>query len=249
MSKRDKGLALSGKIALVTGAARGMGAAHCAALAAAGASVVVCDVSDAEGAAIAKKIGGIYLHLDVTSESDWIGAVATAEKELGPIDILINNAGVVGLGRVDTTELDVWNRIIGINLTGTFLGIRHCVESMKKTDSGVIVNISSTAGLVGYCDMSAYVASKWGVRGLTKSAALDLGRFNIRVVSIHPGIIETDMAADLSISFKRQAIPRIGQSEEVAKLMLYLVSEASYSTGSEFVVDGGQTLGQVYDLS
>ena len=120
---------------------------------------------------------------------------------------------------------------------------------MKKTDSGVIVNISSTAGLVGYCDMSAYVASKWGVRGLTKSAALDLGRFNIRVVSIHPGIIETEMAADLSISFKRQAIPRIGQSEEVAQLMLYLVSEASYSTGSEFVVDGGQTLGQVYDLT
>jgi 3alpha(or 20beta)-hydroxysteroid dehydrogenase len=120
---------------------------------------------------------------------------------------------------------------------------------MKKAGSAVIVNISSTAGLVGYCDMSAYVASKWGVRGLTKAAALDLGRFNIRVVSIHPGIIETDMAADLSISFKRQAIPRIGQSEEVAKLMIYLVSEASYSTGSEFVVDGGQTLGQVYDLS
>jgi len=120
---------------------------------------------------------------------------------------------------------------------------------MKKAGSGVIVNISSTAGLVGYCDMSAYVASKWGVRGLTKSAALDLGRFNIRVVSIHPGIIETDMAADLAISFKRQAIPRIGQSEEVAKLMLYLVSDASYSTGAEFVVDGGQTLGQVYDLT
>jgi 3alpha(or 20beta)-hydroxysteroid dehydrogenase len=162
---------------------------------------------------------------------------------------LINNAGVVGLGRVDTTELDEWNRIIGINLTGTFLGIRHCADSMKKAGSGVIVNISSTAGLVGYCDMSAYVASKWGVRGLTKSAALDLGRFNIRVVSIHPGIIETDMSSELAISFKRQAIPRIGQSDEVAKLMLYLVSEATYSTGSEFVVDGGQTLGQIYDLN
>lgn len=240
---------LDGKIALVTGGAKGMGASHCAALAAEGASVVVCDVLDEQGTAVAKEIGGIYLHLDVTSASDWISAVTTTQKELGPIDILINNAGVVGLGRVDTTELDEWNRIIGINLTGTFLGIRYCAESMKKAGSGVIVNISSTAGLVGYCDMSAYVASKWGVRGLTKSAALDLGRFNIRVVSIHPGIIETDMASGLAVSFKRQAVPRIGQSGEVAKLMLYLVSDATYSTGSEFVVDGGQTLGQVYDLS
>ena len=240
---------LAGKVALVTGGAKGMGASHCAALAAEGASVVVCDVLDEQGTAVAKEVGGIYLHLDVTSESDWISAVAATQKAFGPIDILINNAGVVGLGRVDTTELDEWNRIIGINLTGTFLGIRYCSESMKKVGSGVIVNISSTAGLVGYCDMSAYVASKWGVRGLTKSAALDLGRFNIRVVSIHPGIIETDMASGLAISFKRQAIPRIGQSEEVAKLMLDLVSEATYSTGSEFVVDGGQTLGQVYDLT
>ena len=240
---------LDGKVALVTGGAKGMGATHCAALAAEGAFVVVCDVLDELGTAVANEIGGIYLHLDVTSESDWTTAVAATQKEFGPIDILVNNAGVVGLGRVDTTELDEWNRIIGINLTGTFLGIRSCAESMKKAGSGVIVNISSTAGLVGYCDMSAYVASKWGVRGLTKSAALDLGRFNIRVVSIHPGIIETDMASGLAISFKRQAIPRIGQSEEVAKLMLYLVTEASYSTGSEFVVDGGQTLGQVYDLN
>ena len=240
---------LDGKVALVTGGAKGMGASHCAALAAEGASVVVCDVLDEQGSTVAKEIGGIYLHLDVTSESDWTAAVAATQKAYGPIDILINNAGVVGLGRVDTTELDEWNRIIGINLTGTFLGIRYCAESMKEAGSGVIVNISSTAGLVGYCDMSAYVASKWGVRGLTKSAALDLGRFNIRVVSIHPGIIETDMASGLAISFKRQAIPRIGQSEEVAKLMLYLVSEATYSTGSEFVVDGGQTLGQVYDLA
>ena len=204
---------LDGKVAFVSGGAKGMGASHCAALAAEGALVVVCDVLDEQGAAVAKEIGGIYLHLDVTRESDWISAVAATEKEFGPIDILINNAGVVGLGRVDTTGLDEWNRIIGINLTGTFLGIRYCAESMKKAGSAVIVNISSTAGLVGYCDMSAYVASKWGVRGLTKAAALDLGRFNIRVVSIHPGIIETDMAADLSISFKRQAIPRIGQSE------------------------------------
>jgi 3alpha(or 20beta)-hydroxysteroid dehydrogenase len=240
---------LDGKVALVTGGAKGMGATHCAALAAEGASVVVCDVLDELGTAVAKEIGGIYLHLDVTSESDWTTAVAATQKEFGPIDILINNAGVVGLGRVDTTELDEWNRIIGINLTGTFLGIRSCAESMKKAGSGVIVNISSTAGLVGYCDMSAYVASKWGVRGLTKSAALDLGRFNIRVVSIHPGIIETDMSSGLAISFKRQSIPRIGHSEEVAKLMLYLVTEATYSTGSEFVVDGGQTLGPVYDLN
>lgn len=249
MSNLDGKLSLSGKVAVVTGGARGMGAAHCIALAAQGASVVVCDVLDVEGAAVAEQVGGTYLHLDVTSESDWESAVTATEAAYGPINILVNNAGVVGLGRVDKTELEEWDRIVGINLTGTFLGIRYCADSMKKAGSGVIVNISSTAGLVGYCDMSAYVASKWGVRGLTKSAALDLGRFNIRVVSIHPGIIETDMAADLAISFKRQAIPRIGQSEEVAKLMLYLVSDASYSTGAEFVVDGGQTLGQVYDLT
>jgi len=249
VSKRDGELLLSGKVALVTGGARGMGAAHCAALAAEGASVVVCDVLDTEGATVAKAVDGMYVHLDVTSESDWTAALAATESALGPVDILINNAGVVGLGRVDTTDLGEWNRIIGINLTGTFLGIRYCAESMKTVGSGVIVNISSSAGLVGYGDMSAYVASKWGVRGLTKSAALDLGRFNIRVVSIHPGVIDTDMAASLPINFKRQAIPRIGRSEEVARLMIYLVSEASYSTGSEFVVDGGQTLGQVYNLS
>ena len=246
---------LSGKKALVTGASSGIGKAVATLLAQCGATVAVNHlIEDKRGPEVVDMLNGqgcqsIAAPGNVADPESADEMVAGALERLGGLDILINNAGVVGLGRVDTTDLDEWNRIIGINLTGTFLGIRHCVESMKKTDSGVIVNISSTAGLVGYCDMSAYVASKWGVRGLTKSAALDLGRFNIRVVSIHPGIIETEMAADLSISFKRQAIPRIGQSEEVAQLMLYLVSEASYSTGSEFVVDGGQTLGQVYDLT
>lgn len=242
---------LDGKVAIVTGGAQGMGAADSIILAAEGAKVVVCDVLDDLGVAVAAQIGGDYRHLDVTDEQNWAAVVTDVEQSHGSIGILINNAGVVGFTPVATTELEEWNRVIGINLTGVFLGIRAVAASMKTGGGGVIVNISSTAGLVGYPNLAAYVASKWGVRGLTKSAALELGQANIRVVSIHPGGIRTPMTAGIELSgmFASQPIPRIGEPEEVAKLVLYLVADATYSTGTEFVIDGGLTVGSALNIT
>lgn len=236
---------LDGKVALITGGARGIGAEDARVLAAEGAKIVVCDLLDEEGQAIAQEVSGAYQHLDVTSESEWQAAIAFAEKTFGPVDILINNAGVVGFTPLDTCDLDEWNRVIGINLTGTFLGIRYVADSMKRAGGGVIINMSSTAGLMGYSQLGAYVASKWGVRGLTKSAALDLAQYKIRVVSVHPGPIETPMTAGLDVGFSRRPIPRIGQPSEVAAMTLFLVADATFSTGTEFVLDGGATIGEM----
>jgi 3alpha(or 20beta)-hydroxysteroid dehydrogenase len=236
---------LDGKVALITGGARGIGAEDARVLAAEGAKIVVCDLLDEEGQALAQEVGGVYHHLDVTSESQWQDAIAFAEKTYGPVDILINNAGVVGFTPLDTCDLAEWNRVIGINLTGTFLGIRYIADSMKRAGGGVIVNMSSTAGLMGYSQLGAYVASKWGVRGLTKSAALDLAQYKIRVVSVHPGPIETPMTAGIDVGFSRRPIPRIGQPSEVAAMILFLVADATFSTGTEFVLDGGATIGEM----
>ena len=236
---------LDGKVALITGGARGLGAEDARVLAAEGAKIVVCDLLDEEGQALAAEVGGVYQHLDVTSEEQWQAAIAFAEEKFGPIDILVNNAGVVGFTPLDTCDLEEWNRVININLTGTFLGIRYAADSMKRAGGGVIVNMSSTAGLTGYSQLGAYVASKWGVRGLTKSAALDLAPYKIRVVSVHPGPIETPMTAGLDVGFSRRPIPRIGQPAEVAAMVLFLVADATFSTGTEFVLDGGATIGEM----
>lgn len=236
---------LDGRVALITGGARGMGAAHARLMASEGATVVVADVLDDEGAALAQEVGGVYHRLDVTDESAWASVVSAVHSEQGAISILINNAGVVGFSPIATATTEEWNRVIGINLTGTFFGMRAVVESMTSASGGVIINISSTAGLQGYSNLSAYVASKWGVRGLTKSAALDLGQQGIRVVSIHPGPIRTPMTDGFGDEMtKTQAIPRFGEPEEVAKLALFLAADATYSTGTEFVIDGGATVGQ-----
>lgn len=236
---------LDGKVAIITGGARGIGAEDARVLAGEGAKIVVCDILDTDGEALAQEIGGAYHHLDVTDETQWQTAIAFAEETFGPVDILINNAGVVGFTPLDTCELSEWNRVIDINLTGTFLGIRYVADSMKRAGGGVIVNMSSTAGLTGYSQLGAYVASKWGVRGLTKSAALDLAKYKIRVVSVHPGPIETPMTAGIDVGFSRRPIPRIGQPSEVAAMILFLVSDATFSTGTEFVLDGGATVGEM----
>lgn len=240
---------LNGKVAIVTGGAMGMGEADAVILASEGATVIVADIDEKDGTAVATKVGGSFRHLDITSEDNWGELVASVVAEHGKVDILINNAGVLAITPLATSTLDEWNRVIAINLTGTFLGIRAVAESMKAAGGGVIVNISSTAGLTAYSGMSAYVASKWGVRGLTKAAALDLGHDNIRVVSVHPGGIRTPMTAGMENSdmFAAQPIPRIGEPEEVAKLVLYLVADATFSTGTEFVVDGGVTVGQIME--
>ena len=160
--------------------------------------------------------------------------------------MLVNNAGIVVFGPLDALSPDAdWQRTIDINLTGVFLGMRAVIPSMRQANGGAIVNISSTAGLQGYANLGAYVASKWGVRGLTKTAALELGPWNIRVNSIHPGPIRTPMIDGLDLdSVAGQPIARVGEPEEVTAMLLFILQEATYSTGHEFVIDGGTIVGQ-----
>lgn len=242
-------ISLDGTVALVTGAARGMGAEHVRGLAAAGAKVMATDVLDAEGEALAAELGDAvaYRRLDVTSASDWADAVAATEELFGPIGVLVNNAGIVAFGPIAEMDPATWHRTIDINLTGTWLGMRSVVPSMRTAGGGSIVNISSTAGLQGYANLAPYVASKWGVRGLTKAAALELARDGIRVNSIHPGPIRTPMidGLDADTMASSQPIDRVGEPAEVTEMLLFIIREATYSTGHEFVVDGGAVIGQV----
>jgi len=240
---------LDGKIALITGGARGQGAAEGRLFAAEGASVVLTDVLDAEGEDTAKACDGIYLHHDVTSAAHWERVVATVLERHGRLDILINNAGIWITGRLtDTSEAD-YRRVIDVNQVGVFLGMQAVAKPMIAARSGAIVNISSVAGLRGAAAGFAYGASKWAVRGMTKSAARELGPYGIRVNSIDPGLIETAMlhqlpGIDANMEERVRAIPlgRVGEAEDVAKLALFLASDDSaYSTGAEFIIDGGIT--------
>jgi len=236
-------------VVIVTGAARGMGAAHAEAFAAEGALVVLTDLLD-EGRDVAERIGekAIFVHHDVTSEEGWSELVTRAEEAFGPVGVLVNNAGV-GHARLAIEDLPLaeWHRTIDIDLTGVFLGIKTVVPSMHKAGGGAIVNVSSVAGLQGYPLRGAYAAAKFGLRGLTKVAALELGDANIRVNSIHPGYIRTPLLGNLDETGPARrdlAIKRFAQPEEVSRMVLFLASaEASYSTGSEFVIDGGWTAG------
>jgi 3alpha(or 20beta)-hydroxysteroid dehydrogenase len=241
---------LDGKTALVTGGARGLGAAHVELLAQEGARVVVADVLDDEGRALADRLGrniARYMHLDVTDEDQWIRAIGEAEAAFGPIGVLVNNAGIVGgFGPFETTDLAVFKSVLDVNLVGTFLGIRSVIGSMRSAGGGSIVNISSSLGMIGQGFLPAYVASKWGIRGLTKSAALELSCEGIRVNSVHPGLTSTPMteANDREAESASQPIPRPAEPIEIARLVLYLASDqSSYSTGSEFVADGGVVAG------
>ncbi len=244
-------MSLDGAVAIVTGAARGMGAQHVRGLVAAGAKVVATDVLDEEGRALADELGDavMYRHLDVTDADGWATVVAQAEEAWGPVKVLVNNAGIVVFGPIDTLTPSAWQRAIDVNLTGVFLGMHAVLPSMKQANGGAIVNISSTAGLQGYANLGAYVASKWGVRGLTKTAAIELGQWGIRVNSIHPGPIRTPMTAGLDLALvATQPIPRIGEPEEVTAMLLFILQDATYSTGHEFVIDGGTTIGQVVPM-
>ena len=243
---------------IVTGGARGMGASHARGFIAEGANVVIADVVDQEGQSLVDELGGraIFSRLDVTSEADWAATVTAAENAFGPVSVLVNNAGIVHFARIADTEPADWSRVIDINLTGTYLGIRALASSMRKAGGGAIVNISSGAGMSGAFGLGAYVASKWGVRGLTKTAALELARDKIRVNSIHPGATRTTMAAQpdveavMAASVRGLAIPRIAEPEELTRLVLFVASdEASFSTGSEFIADGGALLGPVPDAN
>lgn len=238
---------IAGQVVLVTGGARGMGAEHCRGVVAAGARAVIADVLDDEGAALAAELGdaAAFVHLDVTDEQEWAAAVSFAEVRFGPLNHLVNNAGIVAFGTIEQLSTADWRRTLDINLTGAWLGMRAAVPSIRRAGGGSIVNISSTAGLQGYPNLGAYVASKWGLRGLTKTAALELAPDGIRVNSIHPGPVRTPMTAGLPASTGLDApIPRMGEPHEVTSLLLYLLADATFSTGHEFVVDGGITVGR-----
>jgi len=242
---------LMGKVVVVTGGARGMGAEHARGLVACGAKVVIADVLDVEGRAVAKGLGApaMYAHVDVTREEDWSEAIARTNAAFGRIDALVNNAGVLTHGRIDALDRAAWQRTLDVNVTGAWLGMRAALPSLRKAGGGSIVNVSSTAGLVGYAGLGAYVASKWALRGLTKSAALELARDRIRVNLIHPGPIRTPMIASVPDSVAaRQPIARIGEPAEVTAMLLFLLADATYSTGHEFIGDGGAILGSVDDV-
>jgi 3alpha(or 20beta)-hydroxysteroid dehydrogenase len=241
---------LDGKVALITGGARGQGAAEAKLFAAEGAAVVLTDVLDDEGKGTAATCGSHYLHDDVTSEEQWKTVVDAAVRLHGRIDVLINNAGIYKAGTLATTTLADYRRIIEVNQVGVFIGMQAVAEVMKAQRAGSIVNISSIAGLRGGGTSQAYTASKWAVRGMTKSAAQELGPFGVRVNSIHPGLIDTPMlqqlpgieAGETARYLSRIPLGRIAEPEDVAKLALFLASDDSaYSTGAEFIIDGGMT--------
>jgi 3alpha(or 20beta)-hydroxysteroid dehydrogenase len=242
---------LSGRVALVTGAGRerGQGAAEARLFTEHGATVVLTDVLDEDGERTAASIERAeYAHLDVTSEEEWDSVVGDVVARHGRLDILVNNAGVARIGRLVNATLQDWDLTIAVNQTGVFLGMRTAARAMIEAgDGGAIVNISSIAGLQGMFGSTAYGASKWAVRGMTKIAAKELGRHGIRVNSIHPGYIETDMLMQgnfdddqLARMVRATPVGRIGEPVDIANMALYLVSGAAgFVTGHEFVVDGG----------
>lgn len=247
---------LDGKVALVSGGARGQGLAAGRRLAAEGASVVLGDVLDGEGEAAAASLGsaGAFVHLDVASEGDWAGAVRAAEERFGRLDVLLNNAGILRFSPIEETALEDYLEVVRVNQVGVFLGMRAAIPAMRRAGGGVIVNVSSVEGLFGMAGLVAYAASKFAVRGMTKVAALELGADGIRVNSIHPGGIDTPMiraqgleGADLDRVFGGLPVPRAGRPEDVASLVAFLASdESSYITGAELVIDGGATASVSY---
>ena len=235
---------LEGKVCLITGGSRGQGAAEARLFKQEGATVWIADVLDAEGEALATEIDAHYAHLDVTDEQAWEQLVTKIVDTSGQLNVLINNAGIFRTGRMLDTSKESFEQVMSVNCTGVFLGMRIATPALIASGNGSIVNISSLAGLRGAAFSLAYGASKWAVRGMTKAAAIELGRKGVRVNSIHPGLIETPMADALGDGIermvKRVPLGRLAQAEEVADMALYLASdESSYSTGSEFVIDGG----------
>ncbi|GGY19241.1 SDR family NAD(P)-dependent oxidoreductase [Streptomyces minutiscleroticus] len=242
---------------LVTGGTGGQGASHIRAFHAEGANVVIADIAEDRGRALAAELGerALAVRLDVTDEEAWNHAIAQTEERFGPLSVLINNAGVQNpAAPIEATDRRVWDRILNINLTGTFLGIRAAVSSLRRSGGGVIINIASTSGVGGTAFYAPYASSKWAVRGLTKTAALELGRDNIRVNAILPGVISTPFItepaagsdAPISDFYSAEpfAIPRVGEPADITRALLFLGSDdASFATGAEFVIDGGLLLG------
>jgi 3alpha(or 20beta)-hydroxysteroid dehydrogenase len=238
------------QVVVVTGGARGQGAAEVRAFVREGARVVIGDVLDDMGERLAAELGSaaLYVHLDVTSETLWADAIDRTEAAFGPLTTLVNNAGVIHSASVHEETADGFHRVVDVNLCGAFLGIRAAVPSLTRAGGGSITNISSMAGMRGGGNTPAYTSSKWGIRGLSKTAAIELAPRGIRVNAVFPGVIETAMLASSGRTpeqfvarWRSQLlVPRLGTVDDVAELVVFLASEdASYITGSEFVVDGG----------
>lgn len=239
---------LSGKIAVITGAAQGMGAAHARLFIREGAKVVLTDLNEEKGRALADELGAqaLFVRQDVVSEADWQAVIEASEEHFGVVNVLINNAGITFAKSIMETTLADYRRIVDINQVSVFLGMKAVIPSMKKAGGGSIVNISSINGLVG--GAIGYTDTKFAVRGMTKAVALEVAAANIRVNSVHPGVIETPMIMQgdtkAAVEAFAKSIPqkRLAKADEVSKLVLFLASdESSYSTGSEFVIDGGLT--------
>ena len=240
---------LEGKVAIVTGGANGMGEATVRLFVEHGAKVLIGDLSEERGQALADELGenAVFCRLDVGSEEDWDAAVAAAQ-ELGPLNVLVNNAAILHMASILDTTAEDYMRVVKINQLSAFLGTRAVINPMKEAGCGSIINVSSIDGLHSQAGLSAYSSTKWALRGLTRASAIELGQYNIRVNTVHPGGIFTDMGGkgliseeDINTSvYSEFPIPRVGQPEEVAYVTLFLATdEASYSTGSEFVADGG----------
>jgi 3alpha(or 20beta)-hydroxysteroid dehydrogenase len=239
---------LADKVAIITGGARGMGASHARLFVKEGAKVLIADILEQEGQALADELGesARFIKLDVTNKENWEQAVAFTEEAFGPVNVLVNNAGITMNKSIEEMTLEEYKRIVEINQVSVFLGMKAVIPSMKEAKAGSIVNISSMNGLVG--GAIGYTDTKFAVRGMTKAAALSLAHYGIRVNSVHPGVIETPMIVQEetkdAVNEFAKYIPngRVAKPEEVSNLVLFLASdESSYSTGSEFVVDGGMT--------
>lgn len=239
------GIRLDGRVAIVTGAAQGMGESFARQLAAAGARVVVSDVNETLGAAVAAEIGAnaIFVRHDVSSSADWSAAIEQAEAAFGPIGILVNNAGIAWFESLENSPESEARRMIEVDQMGVFLGMQAIIPSMRKAGGGSIVNIASVASTKGTAGLTVYSACKWAVRGMTKCAALELGADNIRVNAVHPGMIATAMTTEMPDP-QNQPLKRKGLAEEVGETVLFLASDhSSYTTGCDFIVDGGMTIG------
>ena len=248
---------LDGKVAIVTGAARGQGAATARLFVAEGAKVVLTDLLEEEGQKVAAELGdaATFARHDVTSEDGWQQIVSLAVERFGRLDVLINNAGIMQSTPVVDCSVDEFRGVLDVNLVGPFLGMKIAAPVMGETGGGAIVNVSSIQGIVGRAGTPGYTASKFGLRGLTKTAALELGSLGVRVNSIHPGGVDTPLLGDavpgieitremLDAGHAHLPIPRVGRSEDIAPTSLFLASdEASYITGAELVIDGGMTCG------
>jgi len=241
---------LSGKVAIVTGGAQGQGAAIARAFVAEGASVVVGDVADDPGKALAEELGeaGTFVHLDVSDEDSWRAAHEQAVATYGPVDVLVNNAGVLMFAELGTMEVADFDRLVGINMRGCFLGMKTVSPGMVEQGGGSIINCSSIEGLGGMPTLVAYTGTKFAVRGMSKAAAMELGPKGVRVNSVHPGMIDTGMirgyAGDEGMKWAAKKIPlrRVGTPDDVAPIYVFLASdESQYCTGAEFVADGGVT--------